>query len=72
MIFAYGFADIFQQGILLGTSQVTYTVTFFLTLCIYYILKTWGLCIVTVADLFREPTKMTTCEAVPKMPEFAF
>jgi len=26
----------------------------------------------TVADLFREPTKMTTCETVPKMPEFAF
>lgn len=31
-----------------------------------------GLCIVTVAYLFREPTKMATCETVPKMPEFAF
>lgn len=71
MIFAYGFADIFQQGILLGTSQVTYTVTFFYIVHLLHF-ENLGLCIVTVADLFREPTKMTTCETVPKMPEFAF
>lgn len=71
MIFAYGFADIFQQGILLGTSQVTYTVTFFYIVHLSHF-ENLGLCIVTVADLFREPTKMTTCETVPKMPEFAF
>ena len=35
-------------------------------------LETSELCIVTVADLFRESTKMTTCETVPKMLEFAF
>lgn len=72
VIFEYGFADKFQQEFLLEVSQVTYTVPFFS--CIVHLLhfENLGLCIVTVADLFREPTKMTTCEAVPKMPEFAF
>ena len=35
-------------------------------------LETLELCIVTVANFFRGSTKMTTCETVPKMPEFAF
>lgn len=72
MIFAYGFADKFQREILLETSQVTYTVTFFSYIVHILHFENLGLCIMTVADLFREPTKMTTCETVPKMPEFAF